>query len=83
MKAIHDEANDLRSERNKIAHGLWGRMPNELTTWKVFFIKDTDDTYKLQREPVNHAKLTKIAARVRKLNVRLRQLLDTIGAPPP
>jgi hypothetical protein len=83
MKAIYDEASDLRGERNTIVHGLWGRMPAELKNWKVFFLKDTDDTYRLQRLPFDHAKLVKVATRVRRLNVRLSQFLDTIGAPPP
>lgn len=83
MKGLHDEANDIRSKRNNIVHGLWGRMPKEHTTWKLFYHKDTDDTFLLRRDVVDLHYLRTLAARTRKLNINLKKLLTRIGAPPP
>lgn len=83
MKKLHDEASGLRGKRNNFSHGLWGRMPSEPKIWKVFYIKDTDDTFILKREIVTLQNLQDLAAKIRALNVGLKQFLTRIGAPPP
>ena len=83
MLVLEREARALLGQRNTIVHGLWGRMPKEYKTWKVFFLKDTEDTYKLRRETLTFQNLTDLAKRVRKLNANLRKLRIRIGAPPP
>ena len=35
-------ANNLKDQRNLVAHGLWRRMPNE-RLWKVFKMDALDD----------------------------------------
>lgn len=83
MLALERDARYLLGQRNTIVHGLWGRMPKEYKTWKVFYLKDTGDTYKLRRETLTVQDLTGLAERVRKLNANLRKLRIRIGAPPP
>ncbi len=83
LARLHTEADRLRSLRNTIIHGLWGRMPNEPKTWKVFFLKDTDDTVRLRREVMTVQQVSDIAGRIRALNADLKQLMRKIGAPPP
>ena len=83
LLTLYGEADKLRGRRNTFVHGLWGRMPKERQTWKVFYLKDTDDTYQLKREEVTLHGLNDMAARVRKLNKDLKKLMCQIGAPPP
>lgn len=78
-----NEADRLRGRRNTFVHGLWGRMPNEHKIWKVFYLKDTDDTDFMRRETVTSQQLTDVAAQIRKLNVALKKFMVSIGAPPP
>ena len=80
---LYREAEALRSKRNTFVHGLWGRMPNEHKTWKVFYLKDTDDTYYLRRDIIALQDLKDVAARVRTLNKALKKVMRQVGAPPP
>ncbi len=80
---LHKEADKLRSRRNDFAHGFWGRMPNEHTTWKLFYLKNTEHTYYLKRDVLTLQELKDWAARFRKLNKRLNSFRLEIGAPPP
>jgi hypothetical protein len=84
LRALHGEANSLRKERNAFVHGLWGRMPKEKQTWKVFHLQKADEqTSLLKRKVVPLNDLKTVAARVRKLNKDLKKLMRQIGAPPP
>jgi hypothetical protein len=83
MLKLCEQANHLRGRRNAFVHGLWGRMPNEHKTWKVFYIRDTDDTDFMRRETVTVPQLTALAAQIRQLNKDLKKLMREIGAPPP
>ena len=83
MLKLYKEADYLRGRRNTFAHGLWGRMPKEHETWKVFYLKSPDDTYLLKREIVSLTELNTLAAQIRQLNVNLKQLMTEMGAPPP
>lgn len=83
LLALHKRADKLRGTRNTYIHGLWGRMPNEHQTWKVFYLKGTDDTYTLRRHIVSLADLRAVAADLRQLNVDLKKVMRKIGAPPP
>ncbi|HSQ50540.1 MAG TPA: hypothetical protein VLL94_04655 [Nitrospiraceae bacterium] len=83
MRVLRREAETLRGRHNTFVHGLWGRMPNEKKTWKVFFLKDTDHTDLLRREVITLQDLIELAARIRKLNVNLDKFRVQIGAPPP
>ena len=50
---LHVEAGKLRQERNTFVHGLWGRMPEEPNTWKVFQLQQREkNTYLLKRKIV-------------------------------
>jgi hypothetical protein len=83
LLTLYREADKLRGRRNTFVHGLWGRMPKERRTWKVFYLTDTEDTYQLKREEVTLHGLNDLDARVRKLNKDLKKLMRQIGAPPP
>ena len=58
-------------------------MPKERKTWKVFYLKDTDDTVKLKRDVMTVEQVADIAVRVRALNVKLKKLMTRMGVPPP
>ena len=83
MDALYREADQLRGKRNTIVHGLWGRMPKEYKKWKVFYLKDTGDTYLLKRDIIALQYLTQLAAQIRQLNKGLKKLMHQLGAPPP
>ena len=83
LTGLQKEADKLRGLRNTIIHGLWGRMPKERRTWKVFYLKDTDDTIKLRREVMTVEQLSDIAARGKALNVKLKKVMTRLGVPPP
>ena len=84
LRALYEEANSLRIERNAIVHGLWGRMPKEKQTWKVFQLQKADEeTSHLKRKVVHLNDLKNVAARVRILNKDLKKLMRQIGASPP
>lgn len=52
---MYGEIDDVRKERNNIAHGWWGRMPKEHGNWKVFYPKYQDEqvTSLIKREAKN------------------------------
>jgi hypothetical protein len=79
---LHSAASRLKGRRNTIIHGLWGRMPKEKKTWKVFYSKDTDDTYTLKKQSFTLAELQALAEEVRQLNKDLRYLMRKMKIPP-
>ena len=83
MLNLYNEANRLRGRCNTFAHGLWGRMPKENKTWKVFYLKSTDDTWLLRREIITFPQLVTLAAQIRQLNKDLKKFMVEIGASPP
>src|SRR4051812_43576382 len=42
LKVFAQRAGNLNTDRNLLAHGLWGRMPKE-RLWKVFKMQEMDD----------------------------------------
>jgi len=82
LLSLQKEADRLRGRRNTFAHGLWGRMPNEHNTWKVFYLKDTDDAYLLKREVIQLSQLRGLSAEIRQLNVKFKKFMRKVGAPP-
>jgi hypothetical protein len=83
MLGLHRDADKLRIKRNRFAHGLWGHLPQESTTWKIFYLNSTKDTHLLKREVVKLQELNDLAVRVWTLNRSLEKLMLHIGAPPP
>ena len=83
MLELHREATKLRSKRNDFAHGLWGRMPKERKTWKMFYLKNVQHTYLLKRDVISIEELKDWAARFRSFTTRLNSFRIRIGAPPP
>ena len=81
MQALYREADELRNKRNRFAHGLWGHMPQESKTWKIFYLNSAKDTHLLKRDVITLQDLNDLAARVRTLNSILENLLRQIGAP--
>ena len=85
LTRLYGEANKLRKERNKLAHGLWGRMPKEPSNWKVFYPKEADDKDNtlLKREEKTLNDLVSLASRMRKLNKDLGAFMAQNRIPPP
>jgi hypothetical protein len=82
---LYGEANKIRKARNKIAHGLWGRMPNERSKWKVFYPREENkkDKTLMQRDLITLQDLTDLASRVRKLNKDIKKFMAANKIPPP
>jgi hypothetical protein len=82
---MYGEANAVRKERNAIAHGLWGRMPKEHSTWKVFYPREADDVDKtlMRRKHFTVKDRSDLARRVRKLNKDLKTLMAKYKIQPP
>lgn len=79
---IYDRAMDLKAKRNKLCHGLWGRMPME-KIWKVFYHTEADDMILLKRDVMSLDDVKKIAAQIHALNFDLKKLMARHGVPPP
>lgn len=76
-------AADMNSKRNMIVHGLWGRMPKEYKTWKVFCHRGTEDMLLLRRDVMTVDSIAKIAAHINQLNRDLKKWMAQHGVPPP
>jgi hypothetical protein len=83
LTAFHQRATDLNTKRNMLIHGLWGRMPKEHKTWKVFFHRDFDDTVLLDRKVMSVDDVKHVAAQVQKLNRDVKKWMAKNRVPPP
>lgn len=83
LKALCGRASGLKKMRNMLVHGLWGRMPNQPKTWKVFYHSEMQDMILLKRKEMTVDQVKRIAGQVRTLNFDLKKLMARIGAPPP
>jgi len=82
LKPLVSRASRMRSMRNTICHGLWGRMPKQ-KTWKVFYSKDTDDMPLLRRDDMTPNDVSKIADELERLNRDLKSWMAQNRVPPP
>ena len=75
LNQLMKRANNLKNQRNLVAHGLWGHMPNE-RLWKVFKMDALDVGLLLTRKKVT-AELdpTRIAQDIRTLNSDFKKLM--------
>lgn len=83
LKKFVDRATDLNKKRNMLIHGLWGRMPKEHKTWKVFFHQDADDTLFLKREIMTVDQVQKVADQIEQLNRDMKKWMAKHRVPPP
>ena len=83
LKRFHERATDLNKQRNKLVHGLWGRMPKERKTWKIFFHQDADDMLLLKREIMTIEQVKRIASQVEQLNRDMKKWMAMNRVPPP
>jgi hypothetical protein len=83
LKGFHQRATDLNKQRNKFVHGLWGRMPTEDKTWKVFFHHDADDMLWLKREITSVEQVKRVAKQVEQLNRDMKKWMAKNHVPPP
>ena len=83
LKHLCTRAFSLKDERNMLIHGLWGRMPKQHKTWKVFYHTEVDDMILLKRKEMTTDQVKDVAAKIRKLNFDLKKLMTRIGVPPP
>ena len=66
-----------------LIHGLWGRMPKEHKTWKVFFHQDADDMLLLKREIMTTEQVKNIASHIERLNRDMKKWMAMNRVPPP
>lgn len=82
LKTIAKEVKSLRGKRNRLAHGIWGYKLGERKKLRLFQIKG--ETRILPKaEFVSVADVKKWAAEIDKLNLRLVQFHEYLGAPIP
>lgn len=84
LKLFAQRAGTLNTQRNLLAHGLWGRMPKE-RLWKVFKMQELDDELLMIRKEVKPADLdpVRIAQEIRALNSDLKKFMTRNRIPPP
>ena len=84
LKLFAQRAGTLNTQRNLLAHGLWGRMPKE-RLWKVFKMQEMDDEFLMIRKEVRAAELDPalIAREIRSLNSDIKKLMTRNRIPPP
>lgn len=83
LKGLLDRASSLNTQRNKIAHGLWGRVPGDYKNWKIFYHRSTDDMVLLKREVMSVSDVANIALAVERLNRDLKKWMAKRAIPPP
>ena len=78
-------ANNLKDERNLLAHGLWGHMPKEKPKlWKVFKMDALDDGLLLIRKKIPAERdPARIAQDIRRLNSDFKKFMTRNRIPPP
>lgn len=82
LKAIANEADDLRAKRNSVAHGLWGHKPGEQK--KLYLLQISRKTRIMPKaQLVSVADIKQWATQLDKLNIRLFKLHRKFGAPKP
>ena len=82
LTALVDRASQLKTKRNMIVHGWWGRMPNEHKTWKLFYHRDTNDMLLLKREVMDVSGLKAIASQIDQLNHDMKKWMTQNSVPP-
>src|SRR2546430_155193 len=83
LRAIHNEAERLRIERNHMAHGVWGYVPGKREEMLVFYLRELDRRITPKAIRPTIAAVKQSAADLRDLNVRLKRFHRTFGAPAP
>ncbi len=83
LKKLHDRAAALKSKRNMVAHGLWGRMPKQTSVWKTFYLRDTDDTILLKREALTVEDVKRMADQIDDLNRDIKKWMTSNRVSPP
>lgn len=82
LELLRGRAANLKTKRNMLAHGLWGRMPTQ-TTWKLFYHRETDDVIRLRRQELTVGEVKRIAMDIRALNRDLKKWMSRNHVPPP
>ena len=82
IKDIAEKANELRLKRNRVAHGTWGRKPDDR---KTFFLIHASREKRIlpKAEAVTPNDIKGWAAELDNLNRRLIAFHRKLGAPPP
>ena len=82
LQSLGSRAKALKSKRNMLAHGLWGRMPKQ-AVWKVFYHREADDAILLRRQELTVDQVKAMAADISALNRDLKAWMSRNGVPPP
>lgn len=82
LKTLLTRVSNMKSMRNDICHGLWGRMPKQ-KIWKLFYSKDIDDMPLLRRKELTPPQITKIADDLDQLNRDIKSWMAQNRVPPP
>jgi hypothetical protein len=83
LRQLQKRASDIQPNRNFLAHGLWGKMPNE-DLWKVFKMDESDDNLMMPRKEVPaQIDPIRVAQDIRDLNTALQKFMIRNRIPPP
>ncbi len=84
LKLFAQRAGTLNTQRNLLAHGLWGRMPKE-RLWKVFKMQEMDENLLMIRKEVTATEVdpVRMAQEIRALNSDLKKFMARNRIPPP
>jgi hypothetical protein len=81
---LQRRASACNAQRNLLAHGLWGHMPNA-SLWKVFNMQEMDDSLLMKRREVRTGDLVleDIVQGIELLNTDFRKFMARNRIPPP
>jgi len=82
LTSLRDRAAALKTKRNILTHGLWGRMPKQ-TLWKVFYHSETEDMLLLKRKEMTLDDVKLLAKDICALNSDLKKFMTRNRIPPP
>ena len=83
-EAIHAEAERLRAQRNKLAHGVWGYKPGERPrSWRLFYLRENDLKLRPKALVITPAEVKRWADDLDALNIRLKAFHRRLGAAVP
>jgi hypothetical protein len=83
IEAMSIEAERLRCERNKYAHGIWGHRPGNKKDMRIFYLRSIDHRITPRNFHANITEVRKLASDIDALNIRLQKLHSDLGAPLP
>jgi hypothetical protein len=83
LEMIRKEADRLRANRNKLAHGYWGYKVGNRKQMELFYLRENEVRIMPKPLPIDVGVLKTWAADLEVLNIRLKKFHKRLNAPVP